>query len=311
MSQTPGIRKPSVKRYLLRILNVGISSIVFVLDRMWFHLLRLLQRDACSRCIVLYYHSIPREYAKRFEEQMRLMVKLAVPLDLRNLECKSRKKTLVGITFDDSLESFYQHAVPVLLALKIPATVFAVVDAFGAQPSWGAGYYLTDERVMSAKNLESLPDLITIGSHTRSHVSLISTKPEMAREEIAGSRHRLESMFNRPITLFSFPHGHLNDALVSQCREAGYQRVFTTEPRCVGEDDFVVGRVSADPWDWGLEFRLKMMGAYRWRVWAGDMLKRMVGSLPFGNHTLKKQQSKGFRKALLRSSGEVRPRLDS
>lgn len=311
MSATPGIRKPSVKRWLLRILNLGISSMVFFLDRIWFYLLRLLQRDTRSRCTVLYYHSIPREYGKRFEQQMRLMLKLAEPLDLRDLECNSRNKTFVGITFDDSLESFYKYAVPVLVELKIPATVFTVVDALGRHPSWGQGYYLPDEQVMSTKHLERLPDLITIGSHTLTHVSLISTSPEVAREEITGSRHRLERMLNRPITLFSFPHGHLNDALVSQCREAGYQRVFTTEPRCVGGDNFVIGRVSADPWDWGPEFRLKMMGAYRWRAWAGDMLKRTVGSLPFGNHTLKKRPSKGLRRALQRSSGEVRARLDS
>lgn len=293
MSETPGIRKPSVKRYLLRILNLGISSIVFFLDRIWFHLLRLLQRDSASRCTVLYYHSVPREYGKRFEEQMRLMLKLAVPLDLRDLKCDSRSKTFVAITFDDSLESFNNYAVPVLIELKIPATVFTVVDALGSQPGWGKGYYLPDERVMSTMHLERLPDLITIGSHTLTHVSLISTSPEMAREEIVGSRHRLENMLNRPVTLFSFPHGHLNDALVSQCREAGYERVFTTEPRCIGEDHFVIGRVSADPWDWRLEFRLKMMGAYRWRVWAGDMLKRTVGSLPFGSHTVKSSSPRG------------------
>jgi hypothetical protein len=32
--------------------------------------------------------------------------------------------------------------------------------------------------------------------------------------------------------------------------------------RCPGE--FVLGRISVEPTDWALEFRLKLLGAYRW-----------------------------------------------
>ena len=32
-------------------------------------------------------------------------------------------------------------------------------------------------------------------------------------------------------------------------------------------DDFVVGRVQVDPWDWPIEVRLKALGAYRWMAW--------------------------------------------
>jgi len=49
-------------------------------------------------------------------------------------------------------------------------------------------------------------------------------------------------------------------------RESGYEKVFTVEPKCDESEmkDFVVGRVRVDPSDWRLEYRLKLLGAYRW-----------------------------------------------
>jgi hypothetical protein len=50
------------------------------------------------------------------------------------------------------------------------------------------------------------------------------------------------------------------------CREAGYQRVFSIEPTMTvsNSPEYVTGRVIADPTDWDCEFRLKVLGAYRW-----------------------------------------------
>jgi hypothetical protein len=53
---------------------------------------------------------------------------------------------------------------------------------------------------------------------------------------------------------------------VTWCREAGYQRVFSIEPTVTvtKSAEYVTGRVVADSTDWTLEFRLKVLGAYRW-----------------------------------------------
>lgn len=294
MSETPGIRKLSLMRCILRTSNLVVSLIVFLFDCSWFHLSRRFRRTLPCRGIVLYYHSVPKKYAERFEEQMQLVLKLAAPLDLRYLKSGSGNRRFVAITFDDSMESFYNNAVPVLLRLNIPATVFAVADALGTRPVWGDQYYLPGERVMSATQLQSLPDVISIGSHTLTHVSLVTLEPEVARVEITESRQRLENILQRSVTLFSFPHGHFNDVLVHQCREAGYERVFTTEPSWASADNFVVGRVSVDPWDWPIEFRLKMIGAYRWRMSVRTVLTRMFRCLSLGAQAL--GWKSGFRK---------------
>jgi peptidoglycan/xylan/chitin deacetylase (PgdA/CDA1 family) len=281
MSETPGLHKTSLVRWAIRAATLGISLVVFSLDQIWLNLGRELGLDFPCRCSVLYYHSVPNDFSGRFEHQMRLLLKLAHPLDLRFLSNCSGAERSVAITFDDATESFNEHAVPVLLRLQIPATVFAVADSLGTRPGWGDRYYLPDERVMSETELRSLPDAISVGSHTLTHPSLTALDADRAREEIVGSRRRLEEILLRPVTLFSFPHGHFNDALIQQCREAGYDRVFTTEPKCAHEDNFVIGRVSVDPWDWPLEFRLKMMGAYRWRISARAVFNRMCRTFSF------------------------------
>jgi peptidoglycan/xylan/chitin deacetylase (PgdA/CDA1 family) len=174
----------------------------------------------------------------------------------------------VAVTFDDGLDSFVRNAVPVLSELKIPATVFVVANALGKRPVWGEGYFTADERVMSEDDLNALPPEITIGSHTLTHADLISTDPERASREVTESRRVLESMLHRRVSLFSFPFGNFNADVLQYCHEAGYDRVFTTEPETIAGDSsaFVLGRVAADPWDWTLEFLLKILGAYRWTI---------------------------------------------
>jgi len=173
----------------------------------------------------------------------------------------------VAITFDDGLVSFAEHAVPVLERWNVPATVFAVVDALGSSPIWGENYYSPYERVMSEEQLRALPALVSVGSHTLTHPHLLAVSEQAAGLEISESRRKLESLLQRPVMTFSFPHGEFNEAVVAQCREAGYERVFTTDPELLrnGQAKFVVGRVAADPWDWTLEFRLKMLGGYCWQ----------------------------------------------
>jgi hypothetical protein len=92
---------------------------------------------------------------------------------------------------------------------------------------------------------------------------------EAARLEICESRRKLESQLQKPVRTFSFPHGEFNDSIIAQCRKAGYERTFSTSPELLrdGSAKFVVGRVAADPWDWTLEFKLKMYGAYSWQFY--------------------------------------------
>src|SRR5271157_2470642 len=140
---------------------------------------------------------------------------------------------------------------------------------------------------MSTDQLRKLPsDLVTVGSHTMTHPILLSLNEEDVRRELSGSRAQLEKILNKEIKLFSFPHGAFNAKLIEWCREAGYERVFTILPTLAFSDpqEFVSGRVSVEPTDWPLEFRLKLLGAYRWLPLA-FALKRKILSIPKASTT--------------------------
>ena len=178
-----------------------------------------------------------------------------------------------AVTFDDSLLSAVENAVPELTRRRIPATFFVPANLLGAIPNWATfdSDYIEQEQVAPTEELNGLdPDLITIGSHTLSHPWLPALTEAEAKFEIAASRDKLKSSFNRDIRLFSFPYGALNEHLIDLCREAGYERVFTNLPSLAFADpeEFVTGRVRAAPTDWPLEFHLKLLGSYQWLPWA-------------------------------------------
>ncbi len=174
-----------------------------------------------------------------------------------------------AVTFDDGYRNVVENALPELQARGIPATLFIITDALGLYPRW-----LTNprdparkERVISPEELKQMSsELFAVGSHTMTHRALTNLTRDDARRELAESRAKLETMLNKPVTLFSFPYGAMNDELVELCRESGYERVFTILPGLAlsDPDEFVTPRVSVEPTDSPLEFRLKLMGAYGW-----------------------------------------------
>lgn len=271
MSVTPEVAKPSISRSVTRVIKLGISVLYFA----WKRTGRLLLGNQDGTCVVLYYHSVPAKYRERFAQQMQLLAGQRKAIDIHRIDDLPANIDSVVITFDDALQNFTENAVPVLVALKIPATVFVVTDALGNKPGWGEGYYSPDERIMSEEELGTLPDLITVGSHTLTHPNLTTVSPESAATELKLSREKLETLLRRPIPLFSFPHGEYNDSLLRKCKDAGYQRVFTTEPELVSDaaDSYAVGRVPVDPWDWWVEFRLKIAGGYCWQPVARNAVR--------------------------------------
>jgi len=266
MSVTPGIAKTSVAGSIGRVIKLGISVGCFALDSGGSALWRLLGREKSGTGVVLYYHAVPDRYRSEFESQMQLVSRLARPVALSDLNHLPAGTHSVAVTFDDALSSVVENAVPVLARLGIPATIFAVTESLGTIPAWGKTYYAPDERVMTEEQLRGLPNLISVGSHSLTHPDLATVSEETAAREIRGSREELERLLQRPITLFGFPYGSHDSTAVRICREAGYERVFTTLPSTIHGDatEFVIGRVAADPWDWALEFRMKMQGAYSW-----------------------------------------------
>jgi len=107
---------------------------------------------------------------------------------------------------------------------------------------------------------------VTIGAHTVNHRRLDAWH-RGSRRGIAESKAQLEKILGTSVVLFSFPHeptmkacSSLRGKLATNGSSVSHQDGFE------GATEFNTGRVLTDPSDWLLEFRLKLLGAYRWLV---------------------------------------------
>lgn len=70
--------------------------------------------------------------------------------------------------------------------------------------------------------------VVTIGSHTMSHPILTSLTADETEAELRDSRAALEKRLRRPVTLFCYPNGDLNDAALG-CARRYYRSAVTVE----------------------------------------------------------------------------------
>lgn len=253
-----------------RLIKFAVSLAVRAGDMVWAGILRLAGRKRPATCVVLYYHAVKAEHRQGFAAQMDCLLSHAKPIPADNEGPLDPGRHYAAVTFDDGFTSVVQNALPELQDRSIPATIFVPTGSLGRSPLW-----ITDpsspsrkETVLSAEELKGLrgTNLLTIGSHSVNHPNFLKSEPAQARAELVESKSTLEQILGSEVALFSFPHGAHNEPLLQQAREAGYRRVFTIEPRPAFRrtNEFAIGRTLVDPSDWSPEFRLKLLGAYRW-----------------------------------------------
>lgn len=252
-----------------------------------------------GKCMVLYYHSVPREQRERFARQLDVILRHCKVVDAARANDLPAGSEYAAITFDDAFENYVEEALPELRKRGVPSTMFVISDALGK----GFGPVGHTEKVMSVEQLRALPeDLVSIGSHTVSHPFMPEIGSEMARRELVNSKLALEGMLGREISTFSFPFGGFSSELVEMCREVGYRRVFTTLPEffTCGPDEFAVGRIRVDPTDWPIEFRLKLAGAYNWLPVAFALKSRLRNVLGKGVAAAGKRAEPGGQRSMIR-----------
>ncbi|MEP6625255.1 MAG: polysaccharide deacetylase family protein [Acidimicrobiia bacterium] len=132
---------------------------------------------------------------------------------------------LVAITFDDALVGLHGHVAPILEAMRVPATVFVVSDVLGVDPPFWPGA----SRTLTVPELRELAatGLVTIGSHTCSHVSLPDVTPDVRTRELADSRARLAAIVDTTADLLAYPSGHHDTDVERAAAAAGYRAAFT------------------------------------------------------------------------------------
>jgi peptidoglycan/xylan/chitin deacetylase (PgdA/CDA1 family) len=157
--------------------------------------------------------------------------------------------------------------------------LFVPSGCLGEHPPWlDEGNADYKNFVMTATQLNSLDKkMVIIGSHGRTHQNLLRIGSDEARKEIFQSKSELEDALNAPIETISFPHGDFNQTHIDMAVRAGYKQAYSILPELInaGSDGFLRGRVKVDPSDWRMEYRLKLLGAYRWLPIAFAIKKKL------------------------------------
>lgn len=143
----------------------------------------------------------------------------------------------VVITFDDGFVDTLTLAAPALERFGFPATVFVVTGEVGGAASWTPDPALNGRALLSWEGLAALCKRgpFDLGGHTRSHCSLRTASPEVARAEIEGSLVDLRSHGYGPRS-FAYPFGHSTPGARDSVREAGFGAALGVQPGRAGTD---------------------------------------------------------------------------
>lgn len=134
----------------------------------------------------------------------------------------------VIVTFDDGYRNVFNHAMDVLARHRFQAVQFVVSDLIGGRNEWMIAKGDRPEPLMDRSQIrEWLAAGHQIGSHSATHAKLRRLPLDKAREEIVGSKKRLEDLFGIPVNHFSYPFGEYNDAVRDMVVAAGYHTACT------------------------------------------------------------------------------------
>lgn len=265
----------------LRLVKLVISLSVAGADWVWSTIVRLFGQQSPTECVVLYYHAIRPIEKWQFSSQMDELLRLSIPVDIDGGEPLPTARRYSTVTFDDAFVSVVENALPELRARKIACTIFVPTGSMGRHPSWiGPSHEDASEVVASAELLRTVSQqpLVQIGSHSVTHPNFKQLDDEKAKDELIKSKAMLEEILGHEVKWFSFPHGAYTQRSVDLAKQSGYTRVFTIEPVRLQNprEEFSIGRIRVEPHDWPIEFRLKVLGAYRWMARASAIKRELL-----------------------------------
>jgi peptidoglycan/xylan/chitin deacetylase (PgdA/CDA1 family) len=156
------------------------------------------------------------------------------------------------LTFDDGYQCLHELALPLLQEVGFGGVIFLVADHLGGAADWERAPgprpgFSSDERLLSRGQVLELLGLgLEFGSHTRTHPRLTQLSERRLRDEVRGSRSRLEDLLGRPCLAFAYPYGDWDERVVAAVGEAGYHLAFTTRRAwaCAADPPLLLPRIN-------------------------------------------------------------------
>ena len=124
----------------------------------------------------------------------------------------------VVFTFDDGHRSIYEIALPIMRD-RVPSIVFVSTG------------FLGDDDWIGEAEVRALAEAgVEIAAHSVHHLNLATLGPAKLERELVDSRKRLQDITGDAIAEMSLPGGHHTRDVLRAVRDAGYERVYCSEP---------------------------------------------------------------------------------
>jgi peptidoglycan/xylan/chitin deacetylase (PgdA/CDA1 family) len=179
--------------------------------------------------------------AKLFAQQMaELKAEGFETVEFGQVKSSKNESGRVFLTFDDGFSDVFENALATLREHGFRAIQFLVSDLLGKASEWQKGSGEVPGKLMDRAQIKDwLAAGQEIGSHTMTHPHLTQISVSQAREELVGSKKKLEDAFGRVVEHFCYPYGDWNPAIRDVVQQAGYKTACTTK--------FGVNALEADP----------------------------------------------------------------
>lgn len=151
--------------------------------------------------------------------------------------------TEAGVSNDIQRLIDWMKTIPVYRREEMESAIRVLTPAFEFTPPERAQFEL-----MTWEQLRGLdPDLITIGSHTATHVDLPQADADRVDRELRHGRDLLQSTLGRPVEHFAYPNGNYSRDVLPSVRMY-YRSAVTTRPGIVkaGDDPYLLNRLHAE-----------------------------------------------------------------
>lgn len=192
----------------------------------------------------------------------------------------------VVITFDDSYESIYSHAFPIMEKYGFTGTIFVITGYVGKKNHWDVNLGGITFSHLSWEQLRFLVDhSFEMGSHTVHHRDLTRIPLPLVEKELFDSKKMLEDQLGRKIRFVSFPFGRYNAQVLAMAQRCGYERGVGFWTHSENEKALVFERRAVYLFDGLWNIKAKLSRTF-WTEWE-DVKLRVINFFSHGTALVK------------------------
>ena len=192
---------------------------------------------------LLMYHSIAHEAPtgmntppEKFDAQLAWLKKHGYFFCTVSELLTTTQTKAIAITFDDGFANNYLNAFPILKKYQAKATIYLAPE-------------IANIDKLTTAQIKAMQDsgLIEFGAHSVTHINLLQTAAEPARQEIIGSKQQVEALTGAACRSFAYPFGRFSAETVELVKAAGFSCAVTTKKKIIANlmaQAFTIPRIS-------------------------------------------------------------------